>query len=219
MTAEEFRAENLAKNQALQAERFRRLNPLCRKGQIVFAGSSLMEHFPIEELVEDIGLDVCVYNRGNSGYVTRQMLDDLREMVLDLEPSKLFINIGTNDIGQGLFDELWVNYEEILNRVQRELPDCQIYTMAYYPCNDQADFGRSPEEQARCFKYRNPASIREANQKLEELARRHGCQYIDVNEGLADENGRMKESFCVDGIHMYPDGYAIVLNNLLPYLK
>lgn len=219
MTAEEFRAENLARNQALRAERFRRLNPLCRKGQIVFAGSSLMEHFPIEELVEDIGLDVCVYNRGNSGYVTRQMLDDLREMVLDLAPSKLFINIGTNDIGQGLFDELWVNYEEILNRVQRELPDCRIYIMAYYPCNDQADFGRSPEEQARCFRHRNPASIREANRKLESLARRHGCQYIDANEGLADESGRMKENFCVDGIHMYPDGYAIVLNNLLPYLK
>ena len=95
MTYQEFRAENLAKNQARRKEQFRRLNPFCRKGQIVFAGSSLMEQFPVEELLEDMELDYCVYNRGNSGYVSSQMLEDLNEMVLDLAPSKLFINIGT----------------------------------------------------------------------------------------------------------------------------
>ncbi len=219
MTYTEFRAENLAKAQARRKEQFRRLNPYCRKGQIVFAGSSLMEQFPVEELAADLELPYCIYNRGNSGYVTRQMLTDLKEMVLDPEPRKLFINIGTNDLGQGLFDELWTNYDIILNRVQKELPDCQIYIMAYYPCNDLDDFGRSSEEHARCFQTRNPASIKEANIKLAELAKRHNCRYIDVNDGLYDESGRMKKEFCVDGIHMYPDGYAIVLRNLIPYLE
>lgn len=219
MTYQEFRAENLAKNQARRKEQFRRLNPFCRKGQIVFAGSSLMEQFPVEELLEDMELDYCVYNRGNSGYVSSQMLEDLNEMVLDLAPSKLFINIGTNDLGQGLGEVLWENYDEILRRVRKALPDCRIYVMAYYPCNDRDDFGGDSEQKARAFKTRNPASLLAANERLKDLAARHGCRFIDVNEGLYDETGRMKAAFCVDGIHMYPDGYAIVLKNLIPYLE
>lgn len=219
MTYAEFHAQSLAKAQARRKEQFRRLNPFCRKGQIVFAGSSLMEQFPVEELLEDKGLSYCVYNRGNSGYVSSQMLDDLNEMVLDLEPSKLFINIGTNDLGQGLGEILWQNYDEILRRVREALPGCTIYIMAYYPCNDVADFGGDPEAKARAFKARNPASLLAANERLKVLAARHGCRFIDVNEGLYDENGRMKAEFSVDGIHMYPDGYAIVLDNLLPYLE
>ena len=219
MNYAEFRAQSLAKAQARRKEQFRRLNPFCRKGQIVFAGSSLMEQFPVEELLRDKELPYCVYNRGNSGYVTSQMLTDLREMVLDLEPSKLFINIGTNDLGQGLGETLWSNYDEILRRVRETLPACTVYIMAYYPCNDQADFGGDPKEKARVFKTRNPESLLAANQRLEDLAKQHNCRFIDVNEGLYDENGRMKAEFCVDGIHMYPDGYAIVLDNLLPYLE
>jgi len=35
-----------------KVERYRRLNRFVRKGQIVFAGSSLMEQFPIYELLK-----------------------------------------------------------------------------------------------------------------------------------------------------------------------
>ena len=35
-------------------ERHRQLNRYARKGQIVFAGSSLMEQFPIEEMAQQL---------------------------------------------------------------------------------------------------------------------------------------------------------------------
>ena len=43
--------------------RYRQLNQTAQKGQIVFAGSSLMEMFPIEQFVAEDNLPVVVYNR------------------------------------------------------------------------------------------------------------------------------------------------------------
>lgn len=45
-----------------------------------------------------------------------------------------------------------------------------------------------------------------------------GCRYIDVNQGLTDENGRLKKAYTVEGIHMYANGYRVVLENLRKYL-
>ena len=42
--------------------RYRQLNQTAQKGQIVFAGSSLMEMFPIEQFVAEDNLPVVVYN-------------------------------------------------------------------------------------------------------------------------------------------------------------
>ena len=53
---------------------------------------------------------------------------------------------------------------------------------------------------------------------MEKLAGEMGCHYIDVNEGLADGNGRLKKEYTIEGIHMYANGYRVVLENLRKYL-
>lgn len=208
----------MEKEQNSRLEQYRRLNTCARKGQIVFAGSSLMEFFPVNELLQSMEIDACVYNRGISGYVSEQLLEHMQDLILDLEPSKLFINIGTNDIGRGIADRLWGNYEAILKRVQSALPACRIYVMAYYPCNDLDDFGMGEAEHRACFKTRTPESLMRANQELERMAERLGCRYIDVNRGLSDARGRLRREICVDGVHLYGDGYIPVLQNLKAYL-
>ena len=62
-------------------------------------------------------------------------------------------------------------------------------------------------------------NINKANQAVKELADKMNCEYIDLNVGLTDENGRLKKEFTIEGIHMYPNGYRVVLENLKPYLK
>ena len=42
-----FYEEHSAREKADQLERFRRLNPYVKPGQILFVGSSLMERFPM----------------------------------------------------------------------------------------------------------------------------------------------------------------------------
>ena len=68
------------------------------KGQIVFTGSSLMEMFPIEEFLQEMGSDIVIYNRGVGGYKTEDMLNAMDICVYELAPSRIFINIGTNDL-------------------------------------------------------------------------------------------------------------------------
>ncbi len=219
MEWKDYKQRAIAEKQKTTLEHYRRLNPFARKGRIVFAGSSLMEFFPVNELLQSLGVDACVYNRGIAGYVSSQLLENIRPLILDLEPAKLFINIGTNDLGRGIADGLRSNYEAIIRRVQEELPACRIYVMAYYPCNDRDDFGLTPEEYEARFKTRTPESLRQANAKLKKMAERLGCRFIDVNAGLYDEDGLLRKEYCMDGIHLWADGYVPVLRNLIPWLE
>ena len=57
-----------------KVNRFRRLNPFAVKGQILFVGSSLMEQFPIHELLMADRSPLIIYNRGIGGYT----ISDLR---------------------------------------------------------------------------------------------------------------------------------------------
>ena len=53
-TEEMFIRQHLQREKEGKIQRIRRLNPYVRKGQIVFAGSSLMEQFPIYEFLQDL---------------------------------------------------------------------------------------------------------------------------------------------------------------------
>ena len=114
--------------------RYRQLNQTAQKGQIVFAGSSLMEIFPIEQFVAEDNLPVTVYNRGIGGFVTDELLANLAVCVLDLAPRMLFLNIGTNDLSDASrpMVQIMGTYRAILEKVLQALPDVQIYLMAYY---------------------------------------------------------------------------------------
>ncbi len=207
------------KKSTLQKYRF--LNQYAKKGQTVFTGSSLMEFFPIEEMQLTLDLDRVIYNRGIGGTTTADLLAAVDVCIFDLEPAKIFINIGSNDIGspEGYEKEaLLKNYADIMGQIKRRLPGCEVFVMAYYPVNAEADFGLDPAIKAVMFATRTNAAIAEANTAVEALARKHGFHFINANQGLTDKNGNLKKEFSIEGLHLWPNAYAIILNNLLEYL-
>lgn len=217
--ADAFFRENARREQAEKLERYRILNEQVKKGEILFTGSSLMEQFPINELLMTAGIDRIIYNRGIGGFTTGDMLEHMEEMVFATEPRKIFINIGTNDIGKPDYrlEDLLANYEKILIQIRKRLPEAHIFLMAYYPVNEtdklpEGDWGKS------LFTTRTNENIRTANQAVEALAGRMGCSFINVNAGLTDEQGKLKKEYTVEGIHMYANGYRQVLENLRKYL-
>lgn len=222
MTSNSVNAElQLPPDKRAKVDAYRTLNGYAVKGQTVFAGSSLMEFFPIHELQQAFGPSFVSYNRGAAGFVTRELLASLEECVLELEPSRLFINIGTNDIGEPDYElpGLVARYEEILKQVRERLPDCRIVTLAYYPVNAEAEFPGVDRAAAQdLFSRRSNQAIQQANQAVADLAHRLNLEHIDVNEGLADEAGNLKKEYTMDGIHMYASGYKIVWDNLQRYL-
>lgn len=194
------------------------LNATAQKGQIEFTGSSLMQQFPINEIAMSAELPMKVYNRAISGYKTQDLIDNIGPLVLDIEPSKIFINIGTNDLAaKDVSDEqLLANYKLIIDSIHQRLPETKVYMMAYYPVNEGG--GAVQPFDAHAFDLRNNLAIDAMNERLSVLAGEWGCEWIDANEGLRDSEGKLRKELTVEGIHMYAQAYQIIFNNLLPYL-
>lgn len=192
-------------------------NEKAVKGQTVFTGSSLMEMFPVEKWVKELGDDApIVYNRGVSGYRTTDMLPILDACVYELEPRKVFINIGTNDLTDPelSIEEIMDNYDQIITLIEEKLPGVIIYMMAYYPINYDA----ATEEMKPCLLIRTNEKIRTANEQVAKLAAKHGQRYIDVNAPLTDEQGRLKAEYTIEGMHIKPEGYRAIFDDVMKYV-
>lgn len=200
--------------------KYKEENAKARKGQIVFVGSSTMEIFPIDKMQKSLKLDKIIYNRGIRATTTEDVLNDMDTLIFDLAPEKVFINIGSNDVGYGVpFEKFLKNYEEILSKIKKELPKTAVYIMAYFPVNTLDDFGEGEEEHHSLFNTRNNENLQRANKSIQTLAEKYGYIFINLNDELADENGNLKKELTFDGMHMLPSGYEIVLKNMMPYLK
>ena len=213
----------MKREQQEKIEKYRVLNETVKKGKILFTGSSLMEQFPIHELMMNEGLGLTIYNRGVGGFTTSDMLENMEEQIFGTEPSKIFINIGTNDISdasrsfEAVLESMLENYERILTQIKERLPETEVYMMAYYPVNE-TDKVSDEEWGKTAFATRTNKNIAVANEAVERLAAKTGCHFINVNQGLTDEAGKLKKEFTVEGIHMFANGYEVVLENMRPFL-
>ncbi|TNJ66119.1 lysophospholipase [Paenibacillus hemerocallicola] len=207
------------KNEKVQ--QYKEMNRRAEKGKTVFVGSSLMEQFPIVKFMLKFDKDYRVYNRGISNYVTADLLATMEECVFELEPAKIFINIGTNDIASPQYrqEDLLANYDLILTRVKERLPKSKVFVMAYYPVNAKADFpGIDQTQKEQLFKTRTNQAIQDANRAIEQLAKKHKVEFINVNQGLMDAEGNLKQEYSKDGLHMVEKGYQVVFENLKKHL-
>lgn len=197
--------------------RYREENKTVKYGQTVFTGSSLMEMFPINKLLEEHNDSMIVYNRGIGGFVSRELLEVIDVCAIDLKPSKIFINIGTNDLSDSRIpiSELMGNYDKIISEIEAGLPETIIYLMAYYPVNYEA----ADEGMKECLKIRNNEKICTANAEVKKLAAKHSQRYIDINKNLMDEQGRLKAEYTIEGLHINEDGYRAVYNDIIAYVK
>ena len=219
MTLEEQWAEMAQRQDREKLESYRQLNRLAKKGQAVFTGSSLMEQFPLNEMLQGEALPYRVYNRGMSGFVAPQLLQVLDVCVVELAPAHVFLNIGTNDMSRPDYrqEALLACYRRILEEILSHVPGVKLHLLAYYPVNP--DLEGQEGWAAEALRYRTNQVLREANQGVEALAREMGAEYLDLNAPLLDGQGRLRAQYTKEGIHLYPAGYQAVLGELLPVLR
>lgn len=198
----------------LLVKKHEQLNTRALKGQYVFAGSSLMEDFPITELAQTLPGRPVAYNRGIGGDVIDGLDARLDSAVFDLEPSRLFINIGTNDISAPDYDRevMLQKYRALLHKIHDRLPQTRIIVMSYYPVN------RTELFDTQWFRVRTNAEIDIVNQRLKDICAADGYEFVDVTTCLRDENGNLEAQLTIDGMHMLPEGYMRVLDVLKEYL-
>ena len=219
MTLEEQWAEMAQRQDREKLESYRQLNRLAKKGQVVFTGSSLMEQFPLNEMLQGEALPYRVYNRGMSGFVAPQLLQVLDVCVYELAPAHVFLNIGTNDMSRPDYSQeaLLACYRRILEEILSHVPGVKLHLLAYYPVNP--DLEGQEGWAAEALRHRTNQVLREANRGVEALAREMGAEYLDLNAPLLDSQGRLRAQYTKEGIHLYPAGYQAVLGELLPVLR
>ena len=180
-----------------------------------------MKMFPVCEIARSQSIEQVIYNRGVGGLNTDEFLENIDTLLLDLEPSKIFINIGTNDITKERFGNQWMshlmdNICRIMEIIKSRIPDAEIFIMAFYPANLHLPW--QTEQSIQWMKLRTPENLTLCNHRLKEIAEKYGCRYLDCNEALVDAHGEQKSEYAIDGVHMYANGYLNVFKSLKPYL-
>lgn len=201
----------------IKVMRYREENKTALKGQVVFTGSSLMEMVPINKLQKEHGDDTIIYNRGVGGFISDELLAVIDVCSADLKPSKVFINIGTNDLSWSSIpiSSLMDNYDKIISAIEAASPGVRIYLMAYYPVNYEA----ASEDMKECLKIRTNEKINLANIEVKKLAEKHGQRYIDINRNLKDDLGRLKAEYTIEGLYINEDGYRAIYDDIMAYVK
>ncbi len=190
---------------------FFELNESSEPGGIVFLGDSITDFFRINEYFHG----VYVINRGISGDTTDGVLFRLPESVYHLQPSKVFLMIGTNDLGENKTEQDIIhNIGQIISAIQANCPETMIYLESIYPVSNIRD------KKVRRFIVgkRTNEKIRRINQKLEELAQEKNITYIDVFSHLVDETGNIRLEYTVEGLHLTVQGYRAVSGVLKPFV-
>ncbi|OAA90841.1 GDSL-type esterase/lipase family protein [Clostridium coskatii] len=181
------------------------MNSDNKQGQIVFLGDSLTDIGQWNELLNN----PCILNRGISGDNTSGVLNRLSE-VIKLNPRKIFIMIGINDIGKGLStNEITKNYSKILGRIKKDLPNTGIYAESVLPINKDLFKTNTSEKQ-----------ITDLNISLNKLCKSLNVQYIDLYHlfTLPNQN-KLSYKYTVSGLHVNGDGYRVWRDALKPYLQ
>ena len=130
---QEILEERSRQEKQWKVESYRHLNRFIRPHQILFVGSSLMEQFPIYELMLDQQLPYTIYNRGIGGTTTFELMENMDACIYDLQPDYIYINIGTNDLNLPDYTEegLIERYRTILKGIREHLPEAKIFMLAY----------------------------------------------------------------------------------------
>lgn len=177
------------------------------KNSIVFLGNSITDS---GEWFEFLGNRKCL-NRGISADVTEGILLRL-DAITRLQPKKLFIMIGINDLSLNMSVEaITANYRKILDRVRSESPRTKVYVQSVLPVNPASDMALNHTS-------KTPLII-ELNGRLRELAAEYGHTWIDLFTLMADENNHLPRRYSIDGLHLTWEGYRVWTEAIRPYAK
>ena len=174
---------------------------------IVFLGDSITEIYPLE----DIFGKVPIVKSGISGYRTKDILEQLRKMVYQYNPSKVILLIGTNDyLDDSTPDEVASNIKEIVQEIHKHRKNTEIYIESIYPINKNL--------KKEMVANRDNDKIIETNKKIKDICKEKNLTYIDMYNELIDEDGNFNKKYTYDGLHPNTLGYARISQVLSQYI-
>ncbi len=151
---------------------FKQINEVAKENGVVFFGSTYFESVPVNELAQDFDTDLPVYNRSVGGLTIDKVSDVLESCVLDLEPSKLFICLGDEDIKSECFSlsDFIEKYQWMLYTLHNRCK-AKIYIVSVMSLDPKASA---------------------VNERLKRLAAETGCIYVDTQAALKSAKSTLR---------------------------
>lgn len=178
------------------------------KEMVLFVGDSITDGY---ELNKYYNYDnKLLINSGIGGYKTTNIIKRFRNLVEQYNSNKLFLMIGTNDIGSGVSkEEIVNNIKKIISMIKEKKPNTKIYLETIYPVNNN---------KRKQDNMRNNKIISDINNELKEYCENSDIYFIDVYSHLVDESNMLKDEYTGDGLHLNNLGYEEVTKVLKPYI-
>lgn len=170
------------------------------KDAIVFAGNSITD---MHVWAEAFGNDPHIVNRGNSGGYSYEVLANVESWVR-FKPAKVFIKIGTNDLGTNRTEQsIADNIAKTVDIIRRESPNTQIYLQSILPARDQA--------------YKSPKTIQATNELIKAIAAKNeNTTYVDLYSKMG---GILKGApYSLDNLHLEAYGYKLWVDAIKDYV-
>ena len=171
-----------------------------REKNIVFVGNSITN---MHEWWEAFGSNPNIINRGVSGAVTQEVLDNI-ECIAIGKPKKVFLMLGTNDLGtagMNSTEQVLHNVTLIIECLQKKSPNTQIYLQSILPSENGI---------------RNLKVEQDTNAALARLCMQKNITFIDLWKDLSSISQNFEHT--LDGLHLKASGYAIWCKKIQSYV-
>ena len=177
------------------------------KKDIVMLGNSLTDGCEFNELLNNYHIK----NRGIIGDIVQGLIDRIDPIIAG-QPKKLFILSGVNDISHDVSaDSIARAMEKLIVMVKQGSPRTKIYLQSMLPFNNDV-------REWKLLKDRDHVVV-EANELLEQVAKRQGVTWINLYPLFADDQGHLRADLTNDGLHLMGKGYLIWRDAIKQYIK
>lgn len=168
--------------------------------RVVFMGDSITEFW--SNLMPEFFEGKPYHNRGISGQTSPQMLVRFRADVIALQPKKVVILAGANDLAGNTGP---ASLEMITNNIFSMAELAQAHQIKVVLCSvlPANTFPWKPTE--------NPSQkIKALNQLLVDYSLKNQIQYLDYYPFMVDKNEGMITDYTNDGVHPNKKGYEVM---------
>ncbi|MDR1043855.1 MAG: GDSL-type esterase/lipase family protein [Candidatus Adiutrix sp.] len=151
---------------------------------------------------------LAIRNMGVDGDTWAGLWNRLNEVAI-LQPAKVFLQIGINDLLRGAPpDEIVAGHRRIWRDLGKKSPETRLYVISLLPYLEEALPGLPPN-----------LDIIYINLALAEKAEQSGLDFINLFPLFADEDYQLRLDYTSDGLHLTPKGYRVWEEALRPVLE
>jgi lysophospholipase L1-like esterase len=168
--------------------------------EIIFLGNSIINHCDWHELFGKSNIK----NRGIKGDLIQSVIDRLKEIV-ESNPKKIFLMIGTNDLSRSRsVDDILFDYEKLISLILAKTPETELYLQSLLP--------------TKGISSRKNIDIIEVNKGILQIANKLSLTYVNLFDLLKTDNNQLNMEFSFDGLHINGKGYLIWRDEIIKYI-